>query len=343
MRKPGAFARHRFREQLFPTMHFRLAYDALRQWRGERADVEYVGGSCTWRRPPWKPRWTARCRCCWRRVSPSTTRRCRDLAEPKVPEAPLLTLSGQPDLKIYGPPAHGQPGGGGSVRMTDTSVMQDRIGQLCGQFKLPTMGAQHSVARFTAAGHGDALPILLEVLEQEAEDRRHRRINRPAPGVQAAQCRQDLGLEDFEHDRMPLALRQQLDQLAQGSFVERGVNVLAFGLPGTGKTHALCALGHRLVEAGHSVLFAPAYRLVQELLAAKRDLDLPRQLRKLDNFDFLLLDDLGYLPQVAEESEVLFTLIAERYERRSLGITSNLVFSEWERIFANPMATSRGD
>ena len=144
----------------------------------------------------------------------------------------------------------------------------------------------------------------------------------------------------FEHDRVPLALRQQLDQLAQGSFVERGINVLAFGLPGTGKTHALCALGHRLVEVGHSVLFAPAYRLVQELLAAKRDLDLPRQLRKLDNFDFLLLDDLGYLPQGAEESEVLFTLIAERYERRSLGITSNLVFSEWERIFANPMATA---
>ena len=138
----------------------------------------------------------------------------------------------------------------------------------------------------------------------------------------------------------PWRLRQQLDQLAQGSFVERGINVLAFGLPGTGKTHALCALGHRLVEAGHSVLFAPAYRLVQELLAAKRDLDLPRRLRKLDNFDFLLLDDLGYLPQGAEESEVLFTLIAERYERRSLGITSNLVFSEWERIFANPMATA---
>ena len=80
---------------------------------------------------------------------------------------------------------------------------------------------------------------------------------------------------------------------------------------------------------------------MQELLAAKRDLDLPRQLRKLDNFDFLLLDDLGYLPQGAEESEVLFTLIAERYERRSLGITSNLVFSEWERIFANPMVPPR--
>ena len=109
--------------------------------------------------------------------------------------------------------------------------------------------------------------------------------------------------ETFEHDRVPLALRQQLDHLAQGSFVERGVNVLAFGLPGTGKTHALCAGAHRLVESGRSVLFAPAYRLVesgrsvlfapayrlvQDLLAAKRDLSLPRQLRKLDNYDFLL-------------------------------------------------------
>ena len=221
--------------------------------------------------------------------------------------------------------------------MTDTSVMQDRIGQLCGQFKLPTMGAQ-SVARFTAAGHGDALATFLEVLEQEAEDRRHRRINPAAPGVPAA-LGQDLG-NLRARPQSPWRMRQQLDQLAQGSFVERGINVLAFGLPGTGKTHARCALGHRLVEAGHSVLFAPAYRLGQELLAAKRDLDLPRQLRKLDNFDFLLLDDLGYLPQGAEESEVLFTLIAERYERRSLGITSNLVFSEWERIFANPMATA---
>ena len=67
-----------------------------------------------------------------------------------------------------------------------------------------------------------------------------------------------------------LRFGQQQDQLGQESLVDRGVNVLAFGLPGTGKSHALCAVGHRLAEAGHSVLFAPAYRLVQELLAAKR-------------------------------------------------------------------------
>ena len=149
---------------------------------------------------------------------------------------------------------------------TDTSVMQDRIGQLCHQFKLPTMGAQ-SVARFTASGHGDALHTFLEVLEQEAEDRRHRRINRLR---KESRLPSGKTWETFEHQRMPLALRQQLDHLAQGSFVEHGVNVLAFGLPGTGKTHALCALGHRLVETGHSVLFTPAYRLVQSLPLRKQ-------------------------------------------------------------------------
>ena len=221
--------------------------------------------------------------------------------------------------------------------MADVNVTQNRIAELCHQFRLPTIGAE-SVSRFIAARHGDALFTFLEVLEQEAEDRRQRRIDRLRK-----ESRLPAGKtwETFEHERVSFSLRQQLDELANGSFVERGVNVLAFGLPGTGKTHALCAVGHRLVESGRSVLFVPAYQLVQDLLAAKRDLALPRHLRRLDRYDFLLLDDLGYLSQGAEESEVLFTLIAERYERRSLGITSNLVFSQWEHIFANPMATTR--
>ena len=141
--------------------------------------------------------------------------------------------------------------------------------------------------------------------------------------------------ETFEHDRVPLALQQQLGQRQL-----RRPRRQRAGLRTARHRQDPCTVRHRLVESGRSVLFAPAYRLVQDLLAAKRDLSLPRQLRKLDNYDFLLLDDLGYLPQGAEESKVLFTLIAERYERRSLGITSNLVFSEWERIFANPMATA---
>ena len=108
----------------------------------------------------------------------------------------------------------------------------------------------------------------------------------------------------------------------------------------TGKTHALCAVGHRLVEPDARCSSPRPTGWCRTCSPPSRDLALPRQLRKLDNYDFLLLDDLGYLPQGAEESEVLFTLIAERYERRSLGITSNLVFSQWEHIFANPMATA---
>ena len=212
-------------------------------------------------------------------------------------------------------------------------------GDLCRQFRLPTLAAE-TVDRFSDAGHADALPTLMEVLEQEAEDRRIRRVDRLR---RASKLPAGKTWDTFEHERAPVKLRQQLVRLAEGDFVDRGVNVLAFGMPGTGKTHAMCAIGHRLVQAGRSVLFIPAYRLVQDMLAAKRDLDLPRMLRKLDNYDLLVIDDLGYLPQGAGESEVLFTLIAERYERRSLGITSNLVFSEWEKVFANPMATARRD
>ena len=217
-----------------------------------------------------------------------------------------------------------------------TDTYTDRIRQLCTAFKLPTVGAE-AVPRFQQAGHGEALETLLEVLELEAEDRQQRRTTRLR---RASRLPPGKTWDTFEHHRLPARLQQQLGELAQGDFVEQGVNVLAFGLPGTGKSHALCALGHRLVETGYSVLFTPAYRLVQELLAARRDLQLPRALRKLDNFDFLVLDDLGYLPQGAAESEVLFTLMAERYERRAIGITSNLVFSQWDQIFQNPMATA---
>ena len=306
VRKPGTFARYLFREQLFPSMTFRLAYDALREWRGERAGLAPVGG-----------------------------RILRLRLGQGAGQSDAAAGTGAQPAGDAGPEGLRLPAAGGGL-MTDTVAIQERIGELCHQFRLPTMGAQ-SVYRFTAAGHGDALETLLEVLEQEAEDRRQRRISRLRT---ASRLPAGKTWETFEHDRVPLALRQQLDQLAGGGFVDRGVNVLAFGLPGTGKTHALCAVGHRLVESGRSVLLAPAYRLVQDLLTAKRDLYLPRQLRKLDSYDFLILDDLGYLPQGAEESEVLFTLIAERYERRSLGITSNLVFTQWEHIFANPMATA---
>lgn len=174
-----------------------------------------------------------------------------------------------------------------------TDTYTDRIRGLCTAFKLPTVGAE-AVPRFQQAGHGEALETLLEVLELEAEDRQQRRTTRLRPASRLAPGKT---WDTFQHNLLPAKVQQQLGELAQGEFIEQGTNVLAFGLPGTGKTHALCALGHRLVETSHSVLFTPAYRLVQELLAARRDRQLPRALRKLGNFDFLVLDDLGICPK----------------------------------------------
>ncbi|MBV5276768.1 ATP-binding protein [bacterium] len=100
------------------------------------------------------------------------------------------------------------------------------------------------------------------------------------------------------------------------------------------------ALGRELIlRHSKRVLFRPAFKLVGQLLAAKRDLRLEQELKKLDRFDVLILDDIGYVQQSREEMEVLFTLLAERYERRSLLISSNLVFSQWDQIFKDPMTT----
>ena len=211
-----------------------------------------------------------------------------------------------------------------------------RIGEMLTAFKLPTVAAE-LVPRFTAAGHGDILPLVAEVLELEAGDRRERRVDRLR---RASRLPPGKTFATLEEARLPRPLVQQLRDLARGEFLERAGNVLAFGLPGVGKSHAACAIGHALVEAGHAVLFTPTFQLVQELLVAKRDLELPRALRRLDLFDLVVLDDIGYVQQSPDEIEVLFTFLAERYERRSVLITSNLVFSEWERIFKNPMTTA---
>ena len=139
--------------------------------------------------------------------------------------------------------------------------------------------------------------------------------------------------------RFTPATRMQIERLRDGSFLAEAINVIAIGRPGAGKSHIACALGHALVEQGHPVLFTSTSALVQRLLAAKRDLRLPKELAKLDHFECLILDDIGYVQHDRDEMEVLFTLLAERYERKSVIITTNLVFSEWNRIFKDPMTT----
>jgi DNA replication protein DnaC len=133
---------------------------------------------------------------------------------------------------------------------------------------------------------------------------------------------------------------QQSRTLLEGLFVDQHENVLVFGQPGSGKTHLLCALGQELVRTGRRVLFAKCALLVQELLAAKRDLKLSRVLKRLATYEVLIVDDLGYVQQSREEMEVLFVLLAERYERGSVLLSSNLPFSGWEQIFKDPMTTA---
>lgn len=222
--------------------------------------------------------------------------------------------------------------------MSDLSIeeLRDEVGRMAASFRTPTV-AQDLAPRFIEAGHVDALRLVHEVFVAEADDRHERRVDRLR---RASQLPPGKTFDTLDEPRLPKALARKLHQLAEGEFLDRGANGLAFGLPGTGKTHAAAAIGHALVERGRSVLFTPTYKLVQDLLAAKRDLALPRALRKLDHFELLILDDIGYVQQDAEEIEVLFTLMAERYERRSMLITSNLVFSQWDRIFKNPMTTA---
>ena len=215
-------------------------------------------------------------------------------------------------------------------------VVGEQLSELARLFQMRTVAAE-LVHRLTQAGQEAVLPLLLEIFEQEQEGRHQRRVERL---LRASKLPPGKTFSTLKEHRLPRPLVAKLHELARGAFLEQAVNVLAFGLPGTGKTHSACALGHALAEAGHSVLFIPTYKLVQNLLVAKRDLELPKALRKLDRFELLILDDIGYVRQDAEEVEVLFTLMAERYERRSMMITSNLVFSKWGRIFKDPMTTA---
>jgi len=178
---------------------------------------------------------------------------------------------------------------------------------------------------------------LAEVMEREREVRRHNRIQRY---LRESKLPLEKSLEAFEMSRLSSMLASQVNALVEGSFLDRSENVLAFGNPGSGKTHLLCAIGQELILKGRRVLFTPCSLLMQQLLIAKRDLNLPRVLKRLSKFDAMIIDDIGYVQQNREEMEVLFILLAERYERGSLMITSNLPFSKWEHIFKDPMTAA---
>jgi DNA replication protein DnaC len=204
--------------------------------------------------------------------------------------------------------------------------------------KLPGIAAHWAEVAGTAEREGWSFEkYLTHLAEIEIAERHRRRIERL---MKHSNLPPDKTFATLKLEKLPVVVRRLLPTLREGGFAGRGDNVLAFGLPGRGKTHLLAAIGHELVLRGISVHFVAAFALVQRLLAARRALTLEKLLHELDSFDVIILDDIGYIQQDREEMEVLFTFLAERYERRSVMITSNLVFSQWGRIFKDPMTTA---
>jgi DNA replication protein DnaC len=214
----------------------------------------------------------------------------------------------------------------------------DTLEMMFREFCLPTMAAQFAqMLQSAETQNWGYRKLLLHLCEAEAADRRERKRERL---LRESKLPAGKTLGNLEEGQLPAKVRRQLPTLLEGGFVERAENLLVFGLPGRGKTHFLCALGRELImRRGCTVYFSSTFKLVQQLLAAKKELRLDAALKKLDRIDAIILDDLGYVQQSREEMEVLFTFLAERYERRSVLVSSNLVFSKWDQIFKDPMTT----
>ena len=181
-----------------------------------------------------------------------------------------------------------------------------------------------------------AARFLAALAEVELAERETRRIQR-----HLAESRLPGGKTraTFDFKALPAVPRARIEALAAGDWVETGANLIAIGNSGAGKTHLLCAIGHALVEAGRRVFYTRTTDLVQRLQAARRDLALEATLAKLDRFDLIILDDIGYAQKDQAETSVLFELIARRYETRSLAIAANQPFSAWDRIFPDKALT----
>jgi DNA replication protein DnaC len=224
------------------------------------------------------------------------------------------------------------------ITTATASSPADSLAMMMRALKLPAFARHAGEVAQKAEREGWTFGQYLHHLaELETHERRRRRTERY---LRDSDLLPEKTLATFDRGRLTLKVAKMLPTLCEGGFVERGDNLLAFGLPGRGKTHLVCAIGHELIQRGYRVLFTATFALVQRLLAAKRDLRLEKDLASLDGYDAVILDDIGYVQQSREEMEVLFTFLAERYERRSVIITSNVVFSEWDRIFKDPMTTA---
>lgn len=172
---------------------------------------------------------------------------------------------------------------------------------------------------------------------EELQTRHTNKINRL---LKASNLNSTKTIESFDQQNLDVALCAKIRILREGHWVKKKENIIAFGTPGSGKTHLVAALAREMIFLGYSVYFTTCSNMVQNLLKCKRDFDIEKKLNSLRKIDILILDDIGYTQQNEAEMEVLFQLLADRYEQASIMITSNLPFSKWEQIFKNPMTTA---
>lgn len=219
--------------------------------------------------------------------------------------------------------------------MAQTETLKSELHGHLKSLHMPTIRSCYSETAAQAGSEDLSYEqYLLELVRQEVDVRWDNRVKRY---LRASRLPLEKSLENFDMSRLPKKVLQQVHTLLTGDFVNRNENVLAFGNPGSGKTHLLCALGRELIRKGRQVYFTSCSLLVQDLLLAKRELALSRLMKKLSRFDVIICDDIGYVQQERSEMEVFFTLLAERYERGSVMLSSNLPFSKWEVIFKDPM------
>ena len=211
---------------------------------------------------------------------------------------------------------------------------QEELTLCLDELNLSTISRQYAKladeARAEALSHEQ---FLFNLMRQECDTRRNKRIERY---LKESHLPLEKTMDCFNLKRIPLKAAQQVKTLIEGEFVDRNENLLIFGTPGGGKTHLACGIGHELARREKRVYFSTCALLLQDLLLAKKELKLKRILKTLARYDVLIIDDIGYVQQDQKEMEVLFTLLAERYERGSVIITSNLPFSKWNNIFKDP-------
>jgi DNA replication protein DnaC len=207
-----------------------------------------------------------------------------------------------------------------------------RIALMLNELRLPTISRLWSEFAQRSDKEGwPATRFLGALLEHELAERAKRRIERHRDESHLDPTKT---LATFDFGSVPMLSKAHVTALATGdSWLERGATILIFGPPGVGKSHLGTGIGHALIEAGYRVLFMRTSEMVQRLQAARQGLQLPATLAKLDRFDLLILDDISYVRKDQAETSVLFELIAERYERRSILITANQPFSGWDNVF----------